>query len=303
MNIKLFTGLILTFSINLNLNAQNTGKVDYKYLGISFQIPDGWIGQEAGEGYLVGSNTVSGFAYIIPHQEKSLEALKQQAQQGIQDNNGTALRLAGELKTSGSNAIAAEFSGTLEWQPVKAYLIGMVNPHGQGITIMAAASPADYNQAHQDLAQQLAGSMSFYQPEQSQAVAEWRQTLNNAKLTYMDSYYSSGSSYGGYSTGGGYSDKVEIHLCSQGFFKYVSSSSMSIDTGGAFGNSSGSNQGDGTWEVAGNAGGEAVLQLKFMNGEVHEYTLTYENKGTYLNGKRYYRTYASEGADYAPDCW
>lgn len=117
----------------------------------------------------------------------------------------------------------------------------------------------------------------------------------------MDSYSSSGPSYDGYSTGGGYSSETQIHLCAQGYFKFKSSSSVSIATGGAFGSSSGNKKGDGSWEITGNAQGQAVLKLNFNNGQVHEYILTYEDNKTFLNGERYFFTYGNDNPEYRPD--
>lgn len=286
--------------------SQATGTVEYKYLGLRFTIPDGWIGQENEIGYLVGSYTEPGFALLTTNPSKSLDQLRQQAQQGIYDQNGTVLNPAGQLETIGQNALGGEFHGTLEGQQVKAFLAGIINTHGDGVTIMVAAAPHEFSSTHRTLALDLIQSMQFFEAETAPIVEEWRQRLQNAKLTSMDSYYSSGSGVdvGGtvYSSGGGYNNKVEIHLCGQGFFKYKSSSSVSVDQG-AFGSSQNAGQGSGSWSVIGNSEGGAVLRLSFHNGETFEYTLTYTNNQTLLNGKRYYRTYASEGAEFGPECW
>jgi hypothetical protein len=294
--------LILIFAIT-RTSAQTTGEVNLKTLGIQFTIPEGWVGQEMQGGYIVGSNTEPGFAFLTTHNYKTVEHIKQQAMQGIVEQNGTMLNVSGQLEPVGNQGIGAEFSGTLEGQQVKAYIVGLVNPLGDGVTIMATTSPEQYSATHKQLALQLANSMRFSKPETPPIVEEWKQALQNSRLTYMDSYYSSGSSYGGYSTGGGYSDKEEIHLCGQGYFKYKSKSSMSIDTGGAFGNSSGGGQGNGTWEVVGNAQGGATLRLNFQNGEVYEYTLDYQDQKTLLNGKRYFRTYGNGGTNDGPECF
>jgi hypothetical protein len=117
----------------------------------------------------------------------------------------------------------------------------------------------------------------------------------------MESYYSSGPTVGDgeYATGGGYSNKEVIDLCAAGYFTKNSRSSVSVDTGGAFGNSSGGGAGAGTWKVVANAAGEPVLKLIYHSGESEEYVLSYQDGKTYLNGYRYYRTYDGENA---PDC-
>ena len=302
---------ILCFSLSVlfasvNASAQSTGTVEYKYLGVRFVIPDGWVGQETQAGYLVGSHTEPGFALLSTNHYKTIDQLRQQAHQGIYDQNGTMLTLAGQLDPVGQNGIGGEFQGTLEGQPVRAYIVGVLNPHGDGVTIMTAAASNQYSSIHKTLALRLANSIEFYKAETPPVVEEWKQALQNARLTYMDSHYSGGGGVdvGGtvYTTGGGYSSKVEIHLCAQGNFKYNSSNSVTVDNG-AFGGSHDSGKGAGSWTVVGNAQGGATLRLNFNNGEVYEYTLEYQNNKTLLNGKRYFRTYASEGAQYGPDCW
>lgn len=294
--------LILIFAIT-KTSAQTTGEVNLKTLGIQFTIPDGWIGQEVNGGYIIASNTEPGFAFLTTHHYKTVEQIKQQAIQGIVEQNGTMLNISGQVEPVGNQGIQAEFEGTLEGQQVKAYIVGLVNPLGDGVTIMATTTPQQYSDIHKQLALQLTSSMRFSKPETPPVVEEWKQALQNSRLTYMDSYSSSSGSYGGYSTGGGYSDKEEIHLCAQGYFKYKSNSSVSIDTGGAFGSSSGGGQGNGTWEVVGNAQGGATLRLNFQNGEVYEYTLDYQDQKTLLNGNRYFRTYGNAGTNDGPECF
>ncbi len=295
--------MLIYIAATTNAVAQTTGEVNFKTLGIKFTIPDGWVGQEVQGGYIIGHNTEPGFALLTLHEYTSVAQLEQQARQGISEQNGTNLKLSGELETIGQKGIGGEYGGTLEGQKVKAYLLGLVNPHGNGVTIMAATTPEQYAEKHKQLALQLANSIRFSKPETLPVVEEWKQVLNNSRLTYMDSYSSNSGSFGGYSTGGGYSSEVQIHLCGQGYFKYKSSSSTSIDTGGAFGSSSGGGSGNGIWEVVGNNQGGAVLRLNFHNGEVYEYTLEYKEEKTFLNGNRYFRTYGTSGMDDGPECY
>jgi hypothetical protein len=308
--------VIITLLFYLNINqhpilAQASGEISYPSLGIAFTIPDGWVGQEVEGGYLIGHQTHPGFALMMVSDVNSLEELKAEAKKGINESSGTQLNLKGELEQIGSTALGGVFEGTLEFQPVTSYIIGVVNSYGSGVSIITAASPDLYSETHKNLAQELALSLSFSKPETptapppsaATASVNWKERFSNAKLTYMDSYYSSGSSYGGYSTGGGYSTSREIHLCSEGYFRYKSSDYMSVDTGGAFGSSSGGNTGDGSWQITYDSQGNPFLVLKFRTGETYEYSLTYEDKKTYLNGDRYFVTYASSGPDYAPECF
>ena len=63
----------------MQLPAQQTGKVDYPYLGISFTIPEDWLGQEQQGFYLMGSNTTPGYLMISTHEATSLDQLRELA--------------------------------------------------------------------------------------------------------------------------------------------------------------------------------------------------------------------------------
>jgi hypothetical protein len=133
-------------------------------------------------------------------------------------------------------------------------------------------------------------SLKFSEPIESAVTKEWRETLTGAKLTYLKSSYSSGASYDGYSTYSGYSRHEEIMLCPNSSFYYSDNSSSSFDTGGGFGSMGGNDKGNGNWEVTG-IGNESTLKLKFSDGRVFNYTLSYKDKKTFLSGSRYFRTY------------
>ena len=97
--------------------SQATGKIEYKQLGLSFVIPEGWVGQETQVGYMMGSNSIPGVILMLPHDVPyTLDQIKQQAYQGLTDENGTALKLSGELSDLGKQSVGGLFSGTLEWQ-------------------------------------------------------------------------------------------------------------------------------------------------------------------------------------------
>jgi len=114
-------------------------------------------------------------------------------------------------------------------------------------------------------------------------VTEWLQFLAGNKLTTMDSY-SSG-------TAGGYSARTDVYLCSDRSFAMRDESSVSVDVGGAFGNSGGVGGGQGQWYVITN--GQVVgLVLEFASGETQEFRLDYDydDQATYANGTRVYVT-------------
>lgn len=90
----------------------------------------------------------------------------------------------------------------------------------------------------------------------SPLVQEWMQHLRGKKVSYRSSYSSSDA--GGY---GGYSDRWDAYLCSDGSFHYRGSSSVSVDVGGAWGSSGGGDSLRGQWRIV-EQGGQAILQYQ-----------------------------------------
>ncbi|PHN03636.1 hypothetical protein [Flavilitoribacter nigricans] len=290
-----FLALLATIS----LAAQATGRVDYKHLGLSFTVPAGWMGQEAEMGYLIASNTIPGLLMLLPHdQPYSLQQLKEQAQAGLSEANGTNLQLSGPLTELSKNAVGGTFTGTLEWQPAKAYIIGMSNPHGYGITILSITTSEQYSDQYPEYAKSIMKSVTFIKPESKEDINEWKDWMKNVKLTYMESYSSVSPGADGM-TGGGYSLSRELDLCGAGYFNYYGSSNISTgsDSASAYNNSN--SKGNGSWDIRVGPAGDPELVLQFNDGSTSSYTLTYKDQKLYLNGTRYFRTTQGE---YAPSC-
>lgn len=258
---------------------QLTGKVTVPQAGVEFTIPQGWIGQPTETGYVLGSNTEAGAIFLANHQSPSLAALRQQAMSGIYEE-GLQLRIEGTLEDISENAIGGTYAGSFQGQIVKAYAVGLINPFGRGVSILALTTPQMFTERHRQLAKEIAGTMRFFKAEASPIVNEWKNALTNSRLTYMDSYSTQG---------GGYSSTVTIDLC-PGFFKRDESNKVNADVGGVFGSGHSAGQGSGTWEIIQDTSGNAILELTYTDGRVKEYTLQYVDGKTMLNGTRYFRT-------------
>jgi hypothetical protein len=291
------TTLFLSLLLSISTFAQLTGEVNYEEVGISFTIPPGWQGQEGDGVILLGSNTLPGIVVLTTHNYGIIE-LKTEARKGYSEGYGTRLSLSGELEDLSETAVGGVFTGTLEGQGAKAYLVGIANPYeGPGITIMAATLTNMYSQQHEDIAKKVFRSVTFKKVDKSSELAEWKTFLSGVRLTYMDSYSSSSYTDGG--VGGGYSTEIKIDLCSEGYFNYNNDSDMTVSGSGVSGYSTSDDRGSGKWEIKVGANGQPALVLNFRNNEVYSYSLTYEDEKTFLNGNRYFRT--TEG-EYAPNC-
>ncbi|MTB52090.1 hypothetical protein [Lewinella sp. W8] len=280
-----------------SLLAQLRGHVNYETLGVSFDIPPGWFGQEGEDMVILGSNTVPGLVILTTH-SSSREELIQEARAGIADQNGTNMQLGGELKMLGDHAVGGMFTGTMEHQAAKGYIIGMANPQegGIGVTIISASTQEAFSQANIEVADQLYQSFTFKKIDKRKEIDEWTEWLSNVRLTYMDSYYSPNATDGGIS--GGYSREQRIDLCGAGYFKQSGRDDMTITGDGVSGYSSGNQAGQGTWKIMA-AGTQLMLVLKYHNGEEASYGLEYKDEKLYLDGTRYFRT---RNGEYAPDC-
>lgn len=272
--------------------AQQTGKVHYEQLGISFTIPNGWNGQETNDVYLITSQTKSGAILLSVEDYTSQDQMKADMQAGYREAGGTDLKPSGPISQVGNNTLGIEYTGMLEGQSAKAYVTGTINPYGQDVFIMAVTTTDKYSEEYRKLAITLEQSLVFVKPEAAPALEDWKTWLSGVKLTYMDSYSSNSYTSGGVS--GGYSTKNVIDLCSEGFFIYYGSDNMSVGSTASSDYSTSHSKGSGQWEVLGN-----TLRLKFRNGKIWEYEMSLEEGKTYLNGKRYFRTWDGE---FAPSC-
>lgn len=288
--------LYISFLIcQLSVIGQITGRVNYENLGISFTIPDGWMGQEGENMLLLGSNEVSGLIFLSTH-NLTLDNLITESKSGILDENGTNLRLSSEIEVVGDK-VAGFFEGTLEWESVRAYVIGVANPNGVGVTIMSVTTPDQFGDIHKSVSEEIYNSLDFKKRDLQSELQEWREWLANSRLTYMNSGYSSDYTDDGIS--GGYSSERRIDLCGKGYFTDSSTSDVSVSGSGVSGYSYGNGDGQGNWEVKLGPDGNFLLLLNYSNGASSEYTLEYIEEQLYLDGTKYFIT--SEG-EYAPNC-
>lgn len=256
--------------------------------GFAFKAPEGWVHRKTAEGVVLGSNTEKGLILVLPHAYNSLQELRAAALEGIVEG-GAQLMPSGPVEAFGDNGLSAEYEGVAEGRPAKAFAIGMISPHGGGATILSAVESASYSAAYAERVEAMALSVRFWRPETPPVVGEWRQKLSGHCVAYLSTYSSSGPSYGGYSTGGYSSSKSRYYLYPDGRFEGSSSTSVSIDTGGAFGSGGGaSGPRSGRWQVVA-AGGGPVLDLEYPDGSRAQHRLSTNEKGhTLLDGERWF---------------
>lgn len=281
------------------LYAQETGKIDYPDLGISFHVPEGWEGNKVASGFAITSSKTEGVILIITHDIQSIQEMEIEAKNDFQIGENTLLKPINSVEKISENTIAGIYEGVIDAKPSKALIVGMANPYGYGLTILCAASSSAYSNDLQNTGLWVTASVNFYETQNQTPVvtshekpSQWGELLKNCRLTYMESYNSSG---------GGYGKKITIDLCAQGYFNHSAYNSMGMDTTGASAGYGSNNKGTGQWTTFVNSYEQEVLELNFYNGEVYEYIVTIDEEDkTYLNGDRYFRVY---DGDYGPDCY
>ncbi len=275
--------LLACLVINSPALALETGQVDYPYLGFKFTIPEGWYGQEQDDSYLIQSQKTPGLIVLFENPARAPQQLKQEADRGIFTQNVQLKRSSDfddlSSKKEYRQGLGASFSGRIDGVKAKAYIIGLLNPFGPGVTIAAATSADKYSDEYKKLAQQLANSIVFSAPKVAPKSVAWEGWLQNARLTYLKSTsdYDSGSS-----------TKRVYDFCRDHTFSYYSNSHSSFDASGGFGFSQSSDIKNGRWKIATGPKGETLLQLAFDNGKTASYTLEDRDGKTYLGNTRYF---------------
>ena len=268
-------------------------KVDLPEIGISFEIPKGWTGDQYENYIILGHQTIPGLMVLFQNDTRSAKELKELALKGIIDE-GVNLQPKGDFILQSGERVQGAYAGDFQGNQVRAFAIGLINGLGSGMNIIIMTSEEKFAAEHIDEASKLAASVKFMEVKDARATTEWKQWLVGKKLKYLYSNYS--SDYMGGSTG--MSDTTIINLYQDGTF-YFYSSSLSTFTSGSttpntdndpsgFGHVAGQNENTGTYKIFTDTKG-SYLELHFKNDIYKLFELgTNSEKHTTLNGTRYY---------------
>lgn len=81
--------------------------------GYSFNVPEGWVHQEAEGQILMGSHTIAGIISVSPHQAKSMQELQELVLQGLQEE-GIYLMPDGAIQQQAQNRISGYYRGSVQ---------------------------------------------------------------------------------------------------------------------------------------------------------------------------------------------
>jgi len=249
-------------------------------MGISFSPPPGWKAQKQGNGFILGSDTDKGFILIMEHAYTSLDQMNEEASQGLIDEaNGIELVPSSVSEPFQKNGLAAEFQGVVQGKMAKAYALGLLSPHGGGVTILAAVEEASYTEAYPRFVREIASSLAFSAP----------QTDSSLMRYFAGKYYS----YSGGSTiTGSAGTERQVMLCPNG--RYFDSSEFSASGQGWGGAQQANNAA--RWKIQGNKS-QGTITIVFPGGETRSvrYQVTGEEGVIIFDGVKF--AYAG-----APEC-
>lgn len=146
------------------------GEITDPMWGFAFLPPEGWIARASADGAVLGHNTVAGMILVLPHQAADPQAMRQEMQQGLQEE-GTVLYPDGNLQNLSENVIAGDYSGFVDGQKVKARGLGASSPHGGGAYIIGVTTPEAYGKNLVAAAESLARGLRYVKMDASQVMA------------------------------------------------------------------------------------------------------------------------------------
>ncbi|MEM8559144.1 MAG: hypothetical protein AAGG50_15085 [Bacteroidota bacterium] len=278
--------ILLALSVLVTSPATAQRTVDYPALGLQFDVPAGWQGQEGDGIYLLQSAHVQGLVALLPHAATTMSELEAGAREGLDLGDGTALQPSGTVEAFGrdvfgSPGVRVDLAGMVEWNAAEAHALALLSPYGGGVVIVAVAPHGQLSDTYRGYAEAVARSVVFEAPETPPVVDEWRAALVGMQLDRFDTR----SSYDG-----GSSSRQTLTLCA-GYFYYSSSysaSSVNFDGSGVSG--AGNRSDGGTWTVSADAAGTPMLDLVYADGTEVSYVLSTEDGRTFLDGERVLRT-------------
>jgi hypothetical protein len=246
--------------------------------GYAFLKPSGW-NHQVSEGYiLLGSNTVPGLILTFPHQGRSFQEMLQEMSTGIQEE-GIHLTLSSQVQQLSSSMANCYYQGIVQGEQAKAYGIGVLNPKGGGIFILAISTPDKLGSEIESAANSISKHTSFTSPKAGDQdlvrhfSGEW--AWSNGYRTEWMMFYPDGS----------FSDQYEAAY----------SGNTTDGWGNQTGNWGATNQSTsrGRWSIQGNRDAGVITVISRDGTQTR-----YEYRVFVENGEKYYREYMFNGYHY-----
>lgn len=259
------------------------------YFGFSLLPPFGWTVEKNANGFLMKSGARTILA--SPHEMRDAQMLRVSLAQGVQfPQAGTVLNLKGDVAGFGAGGVTCRLEGTVDGADAKAINLALVSPHGGGASLVAWASPPEYDASFEETARKVAESVKFDARAERPEVKEWRSALSGTRLSIVSSDFTSGTSLDGYGTGSSYSIEKHFDFCTDGSFRFTDQSSYSVDAGSA-GVAGGGNDADrtGQWSIH-VIDRFVVVLLQYQDGQSAQHVLTAQGQTVLLDDEEWQRS-------------
>jgi hypothetical protein len=174
--------------------------------GFSFTLPKGWKQQKTAEGAVLGHDTIAGVIMLLPHSMRSLNDVRAQMEEGLQDEEGQ-LAPTGAIKSMGENLLTGEYAGVYQGEQVKATAFGTLSPHGGGVYLIALSTPEKFSSGLSSAGKTIAKSMRYKKAAASAVpsyfAGTWVSTTKNTETRMTFRSDGTFSEYGEASYSGG----------------------------------------------------------------------------------------------------
>jgi len=155
--------------------------------GFRLRVPTGWkIRHDAG-GAILGHDSVVGIVAVSPHRLADMPAVRRQMMQGLTEQ-GLQLRPVGPLHDLPPHAVAADYEGERQGEPLHGHGVGTCGPWGGGAFILAVSTPQAFSDALASAADALATGMRFAAPDDAadahHLAGTWVNTSSNTQTRY-----------------------------------------------------------------------------------------------------------------------
>jgi hypothetical protein len=236
--------------------------------GYDFVIPAGWKSQQSDEGFGLVNAAQTIVIAVKAHNYANFDAFAADA-----NLERDGLELVGKVQDLSGGKVLRTVKRTPQGTVVIDTSV-LFSPHGGGTVVVALSNETNAEEAF-NKSVQIAQTVRFFKPQESDVATQWQKALSGKHLLYLY-------------TASGYTERKDIYLCASGTFYQGS------DAGGFNPNDSGDgsfgarSSKSGTWKVAARGGLKLILQ--FQNGATAEYAITRRQAGNEvgLNGQRFF---------------
>ena len=265
-----------SMAVELEPNRQYAGpqELTVATLGVSFTLPQGWIGAMQDSYFIIGSNTEPGVIILGADRMTGSEAVSFLSSQ--QDLGGGYILAPTGAPRQDGNAVSVDCVVTNGMQTLQGQVRAVLGGHGIGVAIIAVAPDAESIKRTAAAIEQSITLAEPVLPEPGELEGPWVQQLAGVQIVRF--YH-----------GSGYSEKEYYNFCPDGsFYRVFEAGGVTPNVGsGAFLDENG-----GKWSVSGPLS-SGTIHLHYQNGNVQALRVALESGGLMVNGDRWLRDTAN----------